>query len=137
MNHPLPRRNTPAVRATTAPSVRIRLPWRRESTTLSVYLGGHKMHLTVGFYPDGRVGEVWVNVHKVGASMRGLLDCFARLISKELQRGVTVEKLIEKYDNEHFEPNGEVRDHETITEAPSIVALVVRVIEGETGKGEK
>jgi len=114
------------------PAARQRLPWRRRCVTRSLYLDGHKLHITVGFYPDGRPGEVFVNLHKVGAFSRGMVESFARLVSNELQRGLTAKEFVEKFGDIHFGPPcGEVRGHETITEAPSVAALVALVVAGE------
>jgi len=107
------------------------MPRRRRNTTISLTIGGQKVHLCIGWHDDGTIGEVFADMHKVGAFLRGMLHCFARLLSVALQYGVPIEKLIDMHKDVHFEPAGEVTGYEGIESARSIVDLVLRVVERE------
>ncbi len=66
---------------------RERLPDRRQAETLDLWHGGQRYHLTVGEYPDGRPGEVFLHGAKVGSEVDGLCDDIGVLISRLLQHG--------------------------------------------------
>lgn len=67
---------------------RERLPKRRESVTYSLELDSQKLHVDLGLYPDGRVGELFVDASKVGSAMQTALEAWAMAVSKGLQHGV-------------------------------------------------
>ncbi len=67
---------------------RQRLPARRPSETETIEHGNAQFKVTVGFFPDGRVGEVFAGGAKSGSELDGLLDDSAILISLLLQHGV-------------------------------------------------
>ena len=66
---------------------RERLPDRRQSETADVWHGGQRYHLTVGEYPDGRPGEVFIHGAKPGSDVDLLCDDLAVLLSRLLQFG--------------------------------------------------
>jgi len=78
---------------------RERLPARRPSATHVIRWAGSddqptEFAVTVGFYLDGRPGEVFAaSSGKVGSAMRTLLDDSCVAISIALQNGVTPEAL--------------------------------------------
>lgn len=43
--------------------------------------------LTIGFYPSGRVGEIFLDGVKIGSTLETHLDDGATLASRNLQRG--------------------------------------------------
>ena len=55
---------------------RERLPQRRKGYTQKANVGGHKVYLRTGEYEDGRVGEIFVDMHKEGAAFRSLMNNF-------------------------------------------------------------
>ena len=67
---------------------RQRLPDRRPSKTVTFDHGGTSYALTIGFYLDGRPGEVFTGNAKVGSAMDALLDDACILISLLLQNSV-------------------------------------------------
>lgn len=107
---------------------RVRLPKRRRGFTQSARVGGHRVHLTVNTYPDGRIGEVFLEMHKEGAPMRGVCNALAILISLALQHGIPVETIAKALLGVSFEPAGEVKGHEAIKSATSIVDYVAQAL---------
>ena len=73
------------------------LPNRRNGYTQKVVVGGHKLFLRTGEYPDGRLGEIFLDMHREGASFRSLMNCFAIAVSLGLQYGVPLEEYLESF----------------------------------------
>jgi len=73
--------------------VRHALPARRRSTTIRLTLEGQKFHVTVGFYDDGKPGEVFADVGKTPQAIQQIISDACILISIALQHGVTGEEL--------------------------------------------
>jgi ribonucleoside-diphosphate reductase alpha chain len=110
---------------------RKRLPKRRHNRIICARVGGHKLYVTTGEYADGSLGEVFLDMHKVGATFRGMMHCFARLLSLSLQYGVPLRVLVTAFQDLEFEPNGKVEGHEGIETATSLVDFVVRALAHE------
>jgi ribonucleoside-diphosphate reductase alpha chain len=85
---------------------RRRLPDERQSITHKFTLGGHEGYLTIGMYPDGQPGEIFIKMAKVGSTISGLMDSFALATSMTLQYGVPLSVLVEKFTHTRFEPSG-------------------------------
>jgi ribonucleoside-diphosphate reductase alpha chain len=85
---------------------RERLPATRRSLTHKFKVGDHEGYVNVGFYPDGRVGEVFVTMSKEGSTLGGLMDALGTFISVGLQYGVPLEVVVSKLAHTRFEPNG-------------------------------
>ncbi len=102
------------------------LPDRRAGYTQKVRVGAHKMYLRTGEYPDGTLGEIFVDMHKEGAAFRSLMNCFSIAISLGLQYGVPLDDLVNKFTFMRFEPNGPVQNHARIKNATSIVDMIFR-----------
>ena len=49
---------------------RERMPDRRKGYTQKAVVGGHKVYLRTGEYDDGRLGEIFIDMHKEGAAFR-------------------------------------------------------------------
>ena len=107
---------------------RRRLPKRRHGFVREATVGGHKVFLRTGEYEDGKLGEIFIDMYKEGASFKGLLNCFAVLASKALQYGMPLEKMVDTFTFTRFEPSGPVQGHEAIKNATSIVDYVFRAI---------
>ena len=60
---------------------RVSLPNRRKGYTQKAKVGGHKVYLRTGEYEDGRLGEIFIDMHKEGAAFRSLMNNFAIAIS--------------------------------------------------------
>ena len=87
-------------------AVRHRLPDERRSTTHRFSVAGHKGYITVGMYPNGEPGELFIVMAKEGSTVSGLVSSFAQVVSVALQHGVPLEVLCEKLVHTRFEPSG-------------------------------
>ena len=105
---------------------RRRLPQRRKGYTQKATVGGHKIYLRTGEYDDGGIGEVFLDMHKEGASFRSLMNNFAIAISIGLQYGVPLEEFVDAYTFTRFEPSGRVDGNEAIKMATSVLDYVFR-----------
>ena len=76
-------------------ATRTALPALRPCTRQHAHVGGHSVFVEVGHYPDGGLGEVRVELHKEGATLRGFADALAGVLSVALQHGVPIEELVE------------------------------------------
>jgi ribonucleoside-diphosphate reductase alpha chain len=105
---------------------REKLPGRRKGYTQKAVVGGHKVYLRTGEYEDGRLGEIFIDMHKEGAALRSLLNNFAIAISLGLQYGVPLEEYVDAFTFTRFEPAGPVQGNDTIKYATSILDYVFR-----------
>ena len=105
---------------------RRRLPQRRKGYTQKAIVGGHKVYLRTGEYPDGTIGEIFLDMHKEGAAFRSMMNCFAIAISLGLQHGVPLEEYVEAFVFTRFEPNGLVAGHDAIKMSTSIIDYIFR-----------
>jgi ribonucleoside-diphosphate reductase alpha chain len=123
---------TPGISPTAAyanlPRPRFMLPARRTGFTQEARIGGHKVFLRTGEYEDGTLGEVFLDLAKEGATLRGILGCFAIAVSKGLQYGVPLEEYVDTFTFQTFEPRGMVEGHPNIKMANSIVDYVFRAL---------
>ncbi len=106
---------------------RNRLPAKRRGWTQKAKISGHTVFLRTGEYADGTLGEIFVDLHKEGASFRSLMNCFAIAVSIGLQYGVPLEEFVDKFVFTRFEPNGFV-DHPNIKHCTSVVDYIFRVL---------
>jgi hypothetical protein len=67
---------------------RARLPNRRAAETVELEHAGMRFTVTVGFYPDGRPGEVFVHGTKTGSTLDALLNDACVLVSLLMQHGI-------------------------------------------------
>jgi ribonucleoside-diphosphate reductase alpha chain len=105
---------------------RERLPDRRKSYIQKAVVGGHKVYLHTGEYEDGRLGEIFLDMHKEGAALRSLLNNFAIAVSLGLQYGVPLEEYVDAFTFTRFEPSGPVQGNDSIKYATSILDYVFR-----------
>jgi ribonucleoside-diphosphate reductase alpha chain len=105
---------------------REKLPDRRKGYTQKAVVGGHKLYLRTGEYEDGRIGEIFVDMHKEGAALRSLLNNFAIAVSLGLQYGVPLEEYVDAFTFTRFEPQGPVQGNDSIKYATSILDYVFR-----------
>ncbi len=87
-------------------AVRHKLQEERASITHKFNIGGHEGYITVGLYPDGEPGELFITMAKEGSTVSGLMDSFALATSIALQHGVPLKLLCEKFAHTRFEPSG-------------------------------
>jgi ribonucleoside-diphosphate reductase alpha chain len=105
---------------------REKLPDRRKGYTQKAAVGGHKVYLRTGEYADGRLGEIFIDMHKEGAAFRSLMNNFAIAISLGLQYGVPLEEYVDAFTFTRFEPAGPVQGNDMIKNATSILDYVFR-----------
>jgi ribonucleoside-diphosphate reductase alpha chain len=115
--------------AASAPSepkpYRRRLPAERTAITHKFDIAGHEGYITVGLYPDGQPGEIFLKMAKEGSTISGLMDTFATTVSVALQYGVPLHDLVHKFAHVRFEPSGFTANPE-IPIAKSIVDYIFR-----------
>jgi ribonucleoside-diphosphate reductase alpha chain len=85
---------------------RHRLPDERVAITHHFSIGGNEGYLTVGLYPNGQPGEVFIRMAKAGSTICGLMECFGAVTSVALQHGVPLRVLCNKLSHTRFEPSG-------------------------------
>ena len=105
---------------------REKLPNRRKGYAQKAIVGGHKVYLHTGEYDDGRLGEIFIDMHKEGAAFRSLMNNFAIAISLGLQYGVPLEEYVDAFTFTRFEPAGFVQGNDAIKSATSILDYVFR-----------
>jgi ribonucleoside-diphosphate reductase alpha chain len=84
--------------------------------------------LRTGEYDNGKLGEIFIDMHKEGAAFRSLMNCFAMSVSIGLQYGVPLETYVEQFTFTRFEPQGVVEGHPNVKLATSIVDYLFRVL---------
>jgi ribonucleoside-diphosphate reductase alpha chain len=104
---------------------RRRLPAERTAVTHKFEISGHEGYITVGLYPDGQPGEIFLKMAKEGSTVSGLMDSFATTVSVALQYGVPLRDLVNKFAHVRFEPSGFTGNQE-IPIAKSIVDYIFR-----------
>ncbi|MBU0760353.1 MAG: vitamin B12-dependent ribonucleotide reductase [Nanoarchaeota archaeon] len=123
---------------------RKKLPQTRRSITHKFEISGHEGYLTVGLYDNGKPGEVFVTMHKQGSTIRGLLDAWATSMSINLQYGVPIKNLFNRFRHQKFEPAGFVKNNNGgevdarighIRTASSIVDYVAQFMVNNFGEG--
>jgi ribonucleoside-diphosphate reductase alpha chain len=106
-------------------AIRHRLPDERASVTHKFSIAGHEGYITVGLYPTGQPGEIFIKMAKEGSTVSGLMDAFATSISLALQHGVPLKVLCEKFAHTRFEPSGWT-GNEQIGYAKSLMDYIFR-----------
>jgi ribonucleoside-diphosphate reductase alpha chain len=105
---------------------REKMPNRRQGYTQKAVIGGHKVYLRTGEFGDGRLGEIFIDMHKEGAAFRAMMNNFAIAISLGLQYGVPLEEYVEAFTFTRFEPAGIVQGNDAVKNATSILDYVFR-----------
>ena len=104
------------------------LPAKRYGYTQRASIDGQVVYVRTGEYEDGTLGEIFVDMHKEGATFRSLMNCFAIAVSVGLQYGVPLEEYVEKFTFTRFEPAGMVVGHANIKSATSIIDYIFRML---------
>src|SRR6202167_2701966 len=102
-----------------------KLPDERRAITHQFSIGGHEGYITVGMYDDGAPGEIFITMAKEGSTISGLMDAFSTAISFNLQYGVPVKFLVDKFAHVRFEPSGWTGNQQ-IPYAKSIMDYIFR-----------
>ena len=124
----LPAGTSPTEAYANHPRPRFLLPARRAGWTQEARVGGHKVFLRTGEYEDGTLGEIFLDLAKEGATLRGILASFAIAVSKGLQYGVPLEEFVDTFVFQTFEPRGIVEGHPNIKMANSIIDYIFRAL---------
>lgn len=107
--------------------LRRKLPDERNAITHKFSIAGHEGYITVGMYPDGQPGEIFLTMSKEGSTISGLMDSFATAISLALQYGVPLQTLVDKFAYTRYEPSGYTNNPE-IRIAKSISDYIFRYL---------
>jgi ribonucleoside-diphosphate reductase alpha chain len=125
---PQPQLALPLAQGTRLYGERARLPKKRRGFTQEARVGGHKIFLRTGEYEDGRLGEIFIDMHKEGAAFRSLMNCFAMSVSVGLQYGVPLQTYVDQFTFTRFEPQGPVEGHPYVKFATSLVDFIFRAL---------
>jgi ribonucleoside-diphosphate reductase alpha chain len=115
---------------------RHRLNDDRQAVTHKFSFGGHEGYLTVGLYPNGKPGEIFIRMSKQGSTINGLMESFATQFSVSLQHGVPLEVLCGKMAHTRFEPSGWT-GNERMGYAQSIMDYIGRWLQFRFLEGEQ
>lgn len=107
---------------------RKKLPSKRSGFTQKAKVGGQTLFIRTGEYSDGRLGEIFVDMHKEGATFRSLMNCFSIAVSIGLQYGVPLREFVDKFTFTKFEPAGYVEGHDNIKNSTSIIDFIFRLL---------
>ncbi|MCL1812824.1 MAG: vitamin B12-dependent ribonucleotide reductase [Treponema sp.] len=102
------------------------LPNRRSGYTQKAKISGHSIFIRTGEYDNGKLGEIFLDMHKEGAAFRSLLNSFAIAVSLGLQYGVPLEEYVDAFTFSRFEPNGMVQGHDYIKMSTSVIDYIFR-----------
>jgi hypothetical protein len=69
------------------------LPNRRRAETIAFERDGARFVLTAGFYPDGRLGEIFLNADRANSLLDFLMSDAAILASLALQYGAPIDEI--------------------------------------------
>lgn len=105
---------------------RRRLPDRRSGYTQKAKINGQSVYIRTGEYDNGQLGEIFIDMHREGASFRSLINCFAISISLGLQHGVPLEEFTDAFVFTRFEPSGIVTGNDKIKMATSVIDYIFR-----------
>lgn len=105
---------------------RRRLPDRRKGYTQKAKINGQSVYIRTGEYDNGQLGEIFIDMHREGATVRSLLNCFAISISLGLQHGVPLEEFVDAFVFTRFEPSGVVSGNSKIKMSTSIIDYIFR-----------
>jgi ribonucleoside-diphosphate reductase alpha chain len=117
-----------AIRVGPPSATRHRLPDERRSITHKFKIANHEGYFTIGLYPNGQPGELFITMAKEGSTISGLIGSFAQAISLALQHGVPIGLFCEKYILTRFEPSGWTANSE-IEYAHSIMDYIFRWVQ--------
>ncbi len=105
---------------------RRRLPNKRYGYTQKAKIAGHNVYLRTGEYPDGSLGEIFIDMHKEGAGFRSLMNCFAIAVSLGLQHGVPLDEFVDAFVWTKFDPSGMVQGNDHIKMSSSVIDYIFR-----------
>ncbi len=107
-------------------AARKKLPYRRGGYTQKAKIGTQSVYLRTGEYDNGQLGEIFIDMHREGAAVRSLLNCFAIAISLGLQHGVPLEEYVDAFVFTKFEPSGMVNGNPHVKMTTSVIDYIFR-----------
>jgi ribonucleoside-diphosphate reductase alpha chain len=107
---------------------RHRLPDERVGITHHFSIAGHEGYLTIGLYPNGQPGEIFIRMAREGSTIAGLMECFGTVVSVSLQHELPLKVLCDKLSHTRFEPSGWTGSEE-LGYAKSIMDYLFRFLE--------
>jgi ribonucleoside-diphosphate reductase alpha chain len=123
--HAMPPRPVPGA-IPAQPPRRRELPARRRGYTQKAAVGGHRVWVRTGEYPDGTLGELHVSLPREGAALRGMMDSMMTAVSLGLQHGVPLADYVAAFTLTRFGPAGRVEGDADVGHATSILDYVFR-----------
>jgi ribonucleoside-diphosphate reductase alpha chain len=117
-------------------AARHRLPDERASLTHKFNFAGHEGYITVGLYPNGQPGEIFIRMAKEGSTISGLMDSFAMVFSTALQHGVPLKVICDKLAHTRFEPSGWT-GNDRLGYAKSVMDYIARWLQLRFLEGEQ
>lgn len=102
------------------------LPDKRRGYTQKFNVGGQTFYLSAREYPDGRIGEIFVDCAKEGALFRSVGNALAIAVSIGLQYGVPLQEFVDAFVGMKCEPNGAVKNHPRLLSASSFLDAIFR-----------
>ena len=123
---PKENQNEKSVNLKVKSKARFKMPDRRKGYIQKASIGDHKVYLHTGEYEDGKIGEIFIDMHKEGAAFRSLMNNFAMAVSMGLQYGVPLEEYVEAFTFTRFEPAGLVVGNDAIKMATSVTDYIFR-----------
>ena len=115
---------------------RRKMPRTRQSVTHKFSINHQEGYVTAGLYPDGSVGEIFINIAKQGSTLNGVFDSWAQAVSIGLQHGVPLATLEEKFCDMRFDPSG-ITDNDDIRFAKSIPDYIFRWLAMHFGENNR
>jgi hypothetical protein len=82
-------------------TARERLPNRRQCESFEFRHAGLDFTLAAGFYPDGRIAEIFLSSHKPGSPIEAIVRDAAVTLSIALQFGVPIETIRQALTKDH------------------------------------
>jgi ribonucleoside-diphosphate reductase alpha chain len=113
--------------------VREKARGRRPGFTHSAKIGDIELYVTVNFYPNGKIAELFISTDKEGTVVKGLLASLSKAISNMLQYNIPAQEISRTLRGQQYEPSGFVSRHPYIKAATSISDLVSKIIDIELG----
>lgn len=117
-------------------AVRQTLPTTRESVTHKFIIAKHEGYLTIGLYPDGKPGEIFLKMSKEGSTLSGMCQAFCLAFSMAMQYGLSIEEAVKRFKGMRFEPMGPTNNSE-IPETSSIIDYIARYLELNYGSSRR
>jgi ribonucleoside-diphosphate reductase alpha chain len=116
---------------------RVRPEGMRMSRTHAAKISDIELYITIGFYEDGEIAEIFVSTDKEGTVVKGLLASLSKSLSNMLQYHIPPDQISKMLRGQKYEPSGFVSRHPYVKYASSISDLISKVIDIEHGDFSK